>query len=114
MTKIKENKIGTRPFVPMCIDVIQKYGKILEKPEIRVWVHPGGEDYYQVFDSFDEAFKFIKKTNGAENVPLIAIGGYELNIFDIGQRPPEKKKKTPKRDERVPEIGGYDPELDEG
>lgn len=81
--------------VPALQDVIQKYGKILESPEIRVWCHPHyidarGDDYYEVFDSFKEALNFINENADAETQPLIAFRGYELNIFEI--KPLSKRK----------------------
>ena len=60
----------------------------LKQPEIRVWCHPhkiggSGDDWYEVFNSFREAQDFIKTHKEAEDTPLIAINGYELNIFDF-------------------------------
>ena len=55
-------------------------------PEIRVWVHPlkGGDCYYYVFASFRSAYRFIiSHPLEAEDIPLVAIAGYELNLFDI-------------------------------
>jgi hypothetical protein len=75
--------------IPILKDVVQKYGKtITDVPEIRVWCHPhrigkDGDDYYYVFDSFRDALEFIKKHKEAEEVPLIAFMGYEINIFDM-------------------------------
>jgi hypothetical protein len=75
--------------VPATIDMIQEYGEmIIDVPEIRVWVHPSevgkkGEDYYTTDKTFKSALKFILDTPGAEDVPLIAWKGYELNIFDV-------------------------------
>ena len=75
--------------IPVMIDNIQEFGNSLEVPEIRVWCHPHyadaqGKDYYKVFTSFDLALDFIKDNSDvAEEVPLIAFRGYEINIFDI-------------------------------
>jgi hypothetical protein len=74
--------------VPACTDLIQKERGNLEVPEIRVWCHPhrigkNGDDYYEVFKSFEEALKFIKLYRGAEEVPMLAFRGYELNIFGM-------------------------------
>lgn len=57
-------------------------------PEIRVWCHPyrigkSGDDYYETFNSFLEAMKFISEHKEAENVPLIAFRGYELNFWKM-------------------------------
>ena len=64
-------------------DLCQKNKLII--PEIRVWIHPvknnDPQDYFKVFDSFKDAFNFIKKTKGAEDYPLLAINGLELNLF---------------------------------
>lgn len=61
-----------------------KNDKKLKIPEIRVWCHPleGGDDYFVVFKTFEEALKFIEKNEEAEEFPLIAFNGYEINIFD--------------------------------
>lgn len=69
--------------VPHTLDVTQE--EPLETPEIRVWVHPpeGGDDRYFTFPSFESAEAFIKQTDGAEDVPLIAFKGYELNLYAI-------------------------------
>lgn len=78
--------------IPHTIDIKQEKKK-LDIPEIRVWCHPHrvgkkGSDYYYVFDSFKEAIQFILGNKEmAEDVPLIAFRGYELNLFEI------KKKK---------------------
>lgn len=54
--------------------------KRLKDPQVRVWVHPrdGGDDYYKIFSTFDDAKKFIKGTPEAEKEILMAIGGYEI------------------------------------
>lgn len=72
--------------VPALIDDIQAFGVKLEVPEIRVWCHPhyidkDGGDYYYTFGSFKKALDFIKEHKEAEDQPLIAFRGYELNIF---------------------------------
>lgn len=76
--------------IPVSIDLIQEYGEILTEPEIRVWCHPhyinkSGDDYYMVFDTFKDALKFIGKHKEAENVPLVAFRGYEINLFAIDE-----------------------------
>lgn len=71
-------------FVPHTKDMLQiNPGDFLETPEIRVWVHPpnGGSDTCRVFESFNSAEDFIKVTPGAEDVPLIAFKGIELNLY---------------------------------
>ncbi len=73
--------------IPATEDILQSKKK-LDIPEIRVWCHPErinkkGEDYYYVFDSFKDAIKFISKSREAEDVPLIAFRGLELNIFEL-------------------------------
>jgi len=72
--------------VPALKDAIQEVGVKLEVPEIRMWCHPhyidkDGEDYYYTFGSFKKALDFIAKHKEAEDHPLIAFRGYELNIF---------------------------------
>ena len=71
-------------------DLIQKEpGKVINNiPEIRVWCHPhfvkeDGEDYYEVFSSFEEALSFIKNNPKAEKAPSIAFRGKEINIFEL-------------------------------
>jgi len=74
--------------VPATKDVIQEVRGNLEVPEIRVWCHPhftgqSGDDYYLPFESFGEALKFIESHPEAEKVPLVAMKGYEMNLFAI-------------------------------
>ena len=74
--------------VPAMTDVIQEVSGYLVVPEIRVWCHPhytrkDGDEYYQVFNGFQEALNFIKRHKEAEDVPLIAFRGYELSIFGM-------------------------------
>lgn len=76
--------------IPTSIDLIQEYGEILAEPEIRVWCHPhyikkSGDDHYMVFDTFKDALEFIREHKEAEDVPLIAFQGYEINIFAIDE-----------------------------
>lgn len=87
------------PAIPALQDIIQKYGKILQVPEIRVWVHPlpSGDDFCYTFDSFKEALQFIKRNKEkrkkkfrVEDAPLIAFRGYELNIFRIKPLKPKR------------------------
>lgn len=59
----------------------------LKVPEIRVWCHPhkigkDGIDYYEIFNTFNEAMKFIQTHKEAESIPLVACYGYEYNVFD--------------------------------
>lgn len=77
--------------IPSTTDTIQKYRGNFQIPEIRVWCHPhkvgeDGDDYYYTFGSFEEALHFIETHKEAEDVPLIAFRGYELNIFAIKER----------------------------
>ena len=86
MKTIKKEDIKTTndlSSVPMLFDITQEVQGVLQVPEIRVWVHPGGDDYYEVFPTFEGAMRFIEKTKGAEDSPLIAFRGYEINIFDL-------------------------------
>lgn len=74
--------------VPATTDVIQEVDGNLECPEIRVWVHPhkigeDGEDTYFVFEGFEQALEFIETHPEAEESPLIAFRGYELNLWDM-------------------------------
>lgn len=76
--------------VPATQDIIQETKGNLTVPQIRVWCHPhkvgkSGDDYYQVFDSFAEALNFIAKHKEAEDAPLVAFRGYELNLFEIDE-----------------------------
>jgi hypothetical protein len=45
------------------------YDEVLE---YRVWVHPGGDDTYRAFATFEEAEQFSKRTTGAEE-PLVLV-----------------------------------------
>ena len=74
--------------IPTTRDLIQKAKGELKVPEIRVWCHPhmigmSGDDYYRVFESFEEALAFIRGDEAAEDVPLIAFRGFEINIFEM-------------------------------
>jgi len=60
----------------------------LGRPEIRVWCHPhkigeNGSDTYEVFDSFKDAEYFIKSHKDAEETPLVAFGGYEIDLWSL-------------------------------
>ena len=82
--------------VPSTRDVIQEADGVLTTPEIRVWCHPhkigkSGDDFYMKFNSFSEAVAFIKNHPEAEAHPLIAIQGYELDLFAIEKIPKRKK-----------------------
>jgi len=73
--------------IPTTNDLTQE-GKKIQIPEIRVWCHPhyikkDGDDYYYVFETFKEAERFISKHKEAEEIPLIAFRGYEINLYDI-------------------------------
>lgn len=74
--------------VPATTDMIQEVEGKLDAPEIRVWCHPHrireeGEDHYSVFESFKEALAFIEDHPDAEDSPLVAFRGYELNLWDM-------------------------------
>lgn len=71
-------------------DVIQQTEGKLKVPEIRVWCHPtkGGSDFWETFDSFKDAMAFIKESEDkesfrAEEIPLIAFNGLEINLWSI-------------------------------
>jgi hypothetical protein len=68
------------------IDVIQKYGKVLKEPEIRVWCHPHyigrrGSDYYRVFENITKAFNYARNTKSAEKNIFLAVNGYEYSLI---------------------------------
>lgn len=76
--------------------MMQSERPIEDEPEIRVWCHPHyidqkGDDYYCKFKSFTAALKFIKEHKEAEDQPLIAFKGYELNIFALENIKPETR-----------------------
>lgn len=71
-----------------CKDIIQEIEGKITTPEIRVWCHPHyigntGDDYYDTFSTFEEAEEFIKTHKDAEKTPLIAFGGYEINLYEL-------------------------------
>lgn len=71
--------------IPSTIDILQGTDNKLEVPEIRVWCHPhyigiDGDDYYEVFPSFVDALSFISTHKEAEDIPLVAFRGRELNL----------------------------------
>ena len=77
------------------IDILQKVRGNLTFPEIRVWCHPHydnkeGDDYYEIFPSFQEALNFIKNNKESEDTPLIAFRGYEINLWSIKENTSEK------------------------
>jgi len=78
--------------VPVTIDMLQEMDGNLQVPEIRVWCHPhrigkSGDDYYEVFDSFEKALNFISsRQEEAEDVPLIAFRGYEINLWEMAEK----------------------------
>jgi len=83
--------------IPVLNDVIQDFKGNLKVPEIRVWCHPHyvgehGDDYYEVFDTFQKALDFIAHNKKAEDAPLIAFKGYEINLWEIKEREDSKKK----------------------
>ena len=74
--------------IPTLNDLTQEGKDRLETPEIRVWCHPHkvgrrGDDYYYQFDTFKQALNFIEEHKEAEDAPLIAFRGKEINIFAI-------------------------------
>jgi len=76
--------------VPALTDIIQEANGNLTIPEIRVWCHPcqlnplqDGDDYYHVFSSFEEALDYISRHPEAEQNPLVAFRGYELNLWEM-------------------------------
>lgn len=84
---MKKNSKQEVKFIPYANDLTQTE-KILETPEIRVWCHPhyineSSSDYYMVFATFQEAEKFIKEHKEAEDIPLIAFAGKEINIYSL-------------------------------
>lgn len=44
--------------------------------EYRVWVHPGGDDYYQAFATYEDAKSFSERTQKAEE-PLVLVLQHE-------------------------------------
>ena len=71
--------------IAACKDLLQE-DKPLTIPEIRVWFHPhkvggDGDDYYKVYDSFCDAIIAVDTSDEAEGPPLVAIGGYELDLW---------------------------------
>lgn len=69
-------------FVPATIDIQQDREKF-QTPVMKVWVRePNKMPYFEVFDNFREAYKFIKESVYADKHPLICYDGYEINIFD--------------------------------
>lgn len=76
--------------IPAATDIIQEVNGSLEVPEIRVWIHPHrigkeGDDYYYVFPTFKAALKYISSHPEAEETPLVAFRGYEIDIFAMKQ-----------------------------
>lgn len=72
-----ENKIRSY-FVPYSIDTKQTSKKILDLPEIRVYLSDGG---YKSFTYFETACNF-SKANGLDT-PVVAFKGLEVDLWDI-------------------------------
>lgn len=82
--KIKKIQVS----VGILEDVIQRKESNLEVPEIRVWCHSHNVgnlkgDYYYAFDTFQDAVDFCARTKTAENNPILAFRGYEINLYTI-------------------------------
>ena len=75
--------------IPYTLDLIQQHGEeITDVPEIRVWCHPHKigkqrDKYFRVFKTFTAALNFISKHKEADDTPLIAFKGFEIDIFGI-------------------------------
>jgi len=87
---IKTNRYSAKKpkkglFVPATIDWDQRKRKF-KTPEIRVWFKGKDGAEYKTFESFDEAESYIKLNPGAERLPLVAMDGYEINLYDMKQR----------------------------
>ncbi len=53
--------------------------------EYRVWVHPGGDDYYHPFASYEEAKRFSEKTEGAEEPLVLVLQREHINESEPGK-----------------------------
>jgi len=75
--------------VPALLDGVQEAdGNLLQLPEIRVWCHPhrvgrDGPHYFRRFHSFAGAVRECALNPSAEETPLLAFRGFELNLFGI-------------------------------
>lgn len=82
----------------------EKYGRkrplaIRNRPEIRVHCSPDrvglpGKDYHMVFETFRDAERYIGITPAADRNPVVAIGGYEFNLWKRQTVQQTSKKET--------------------
>lgn len=53
--------------------------------EYRVWVHPGGDDYYKAFATYEEAKLFSERTERAEEPLVLVLQHEHINEPEPGQ-----------------------------
>jgi hypothetical protein len=58
------------------------YDEVLE---YRVWIHPGGDDYYRVFSKYEEAEAFSKQNKNAEQPLVLVLQREHINEHKPGQ-----------------------------
>ncbi|ACD95975.1 hypothetical protein [Trichlorobacter lovleyi] len=53
--------------------------------EYRVWVHPGGDDYYRAFSTYEEAKRFSEQTEKAEEPLVLVLQREHINEQEPGK-----------------------------
>jgi hypothetical protein len=53
--------------------------------EYRVWVHPGGDDYYRAFPTYEEAKRFSERTERAEEPLVLVLQREHINEPELGK-----------------------------
>jgi len=53
--------------------------------EYRVWVHPGGDDYYRAFSTYEEAKMFSERTAKAEEPLVLVLQREHINEPEPGK-----------------------------
>jgi hypothetical protein len=52
--------------------------------EYRVWVHPGGDDYFRAFTTYEEAKWFSERTEKAEEPLVLVLQHEHINEPELG------------------------------
>jgi putative acetyltransferase len=58
------------------------YDEVLE---YRVWVHPGGDDYYRAFATYEDAKRFSERTERAEEPLVLVLQREHINEPEPGK-----------------------------
>lgn len=53
--------------------------------EYRVWVHPGDDDYYHAFATYEDAKRFSERTEKAEEPLVLVLQHEHINELKLGK-----------------------------